>query len=947
MGDATNSNAAPFVEVVADHMERPDLDNRTYRVIKLKNQLEALLIHDAETDKASASLDVNVGSFSDMDDMPGIAHAVEHLLFMGTEKYPVENAYNQYLTAHSGSSNAFTASTSTNYYFEVAASNSPSNSMSGSASSTQISLPIPKSEAPLYGALDRFAQFFVKPLFLEDTLDRELRAVDSENKKNLQNDTWRLHQLNKTLSNPKHPYHHFSTGSYKTLHDEPINRGVKIRDEFIKFYENHYSANRMKLVVLGQESLDELQKWVEELFAGVPDKNLARNRWDEFAPYTAQELGSVIYAKPVYEMRLLDLYFPFPDEELLYEQQPSRYIGHLLGHEGPGSILAYTKAKGWANGLGAGPVNLCPGSAFFSVSIRLTEDGLKHYQEILKALFQYIAMLREQPPQEWVYNEMKKMSEVNFKYKQKSPASKTTSGLSQIMQKPYPRDWLLSGPSLLRKFDPKAITDALAYLRPDNFRLTMVDQEHPGDWDQKEKWYGTEYRTERMSKELMKDLEEAYESSASRRPADLHMPEHNDFIPTRLEVDTKKLEQPLTHPKLIRNDDSVRVWWKKDDQFRVPKGYVHVILRTPLPYITARCAVIAQMYRELVQDELNEYAYAAEIAGLEYSVSTHSVGIDIAIAGYNDKMDVLLEKVLLCMRDINIREDRFMINKERLLRSYRNWEYQQPFHQVGAFFRWLSMENGWINEQYLQELPSVTADDVRKFYPQFLQQAHIEILAHGNLSKQDARTFTELVESTLRPRMLPRNQWPVRRSLVVPPGSSYVYERDLKDPQNVNHCIEYVLYVGQNTDRALRAKLLLFAQCTDEPVFNILRTNEQLGYVVFSSAAFPNTSMGFRILVQSEKRPEYLEQRIDSFLEGFAQTLEDMEPSRFEKLKGSLINKRLERLKNLGQETSRFVGHIMSEAYDFEQGLIYLGPQCFSLANSRNQFTTMSKICVH
>lgn len=74
------------VERLADNLEKPLLDDRSYRVIRLPNQLEALLIHDPETDKASAAMDVNVGAFSDAEDMPGIAHAVEHLLFMGTEK---------------------------------------------------------------------------------------------------------------------------------------------------------------------------------------------------------------------------------------------------------------------------------------------------------------------------------------------------------------------------------------------------------------------------------------------------------------------------------------------------------------------------------------------------------------------------------------------------------------------------------------------------------------------------------------------------------------------------------------------------------------------------------------------------------------------------------------------------------------------------------------------
>lgn len=71
---------------IVDDLEKPDRDGRSYRVIELPNKLEALLAHDAQTDRASASLSVDVGNFSDDDDMPGMAHAVEHLLLMGTEK---------------------------------------------------------------------------------------------------------------------------------------------------------------------------------------------------------------------------------------------------------------------------------------------------------------------------------------------------------------------------------------------------------------------------------------------------------------------------------------------------------------------------------------------------------------------------------------------------------------------------------------------------------------------------------------------------------------------------------------------------------------------------------------------------------------------------------------------------------------------------------------------
>ena len=890
-----------------ENLERPQLDDRSYRIITLQNKLEVLLIHEAGSDKASAALDVNVGSFSDAKDMPGIAHAVEHLLFMGTEKYPEENAYNKYLTTHGGYSNAFTAATSTNYYFELSY---PAATKDENVES--------KDDSPLWGALDRFGQFFIAPLFLEDTVDREIKAVDSENKKNLQNDTWRLHQLNKALANPDHPYCHFSTGSWKTLHDDPIARGVKIRDEFMKFHSKHYSANKMKLVVLGRESLDTLEQWVEDIFAQVPNKDLPKSRWD-MPVYTEKELLTQVFAKPVLESRSLELQFLYRDEEEFYESHPSRYLSHLLGHEGPGSILAYIKEKGWANGLGAGGSTLCPGSGLFSVNVKLTDDGLKNYKEIVKIIFQYIAMIREQPPQEWVVHEQKRISEVEFRFKQKSPPSRTASGLAGVMQKPYDRTKLLSGPAVISKFDSNLISEAMSFLRPDNFRMTVVSQDFPGDWDRKEKWYGTEHKVEKIPEDFLKEVKEAFESKT--RPKELHFPHRNEFIPSRLDVEKKEVEVPAKEPKLIRHDDNVRIWWKKDDQFWVPKANVHIYFKTPITYVSARVVLICTLFRELVNDALVEYSYDADISGLVYEFSNHISGLSITVSGYNDKLHVLLEKVLLQVRDLEVREDRFAVIHDRLSRSLRNWDIGQPYGQVGTYSRTFKSDRSFMNEDLTRELDNVTAKDVQEFGPQILAQCQIEVLAHGNLYKEEALKITDQVIEIVKPKQLPASQLPVRRNLVLPPGSNFIYEKQLRDPANVNHCIEYSLYAGNRYDDDLRAKLLLVGQMTDEPCFNQLRTIEQLGYVVFSSAAFHDTWAGYRILIQSEKDCRYLEGRIENFLNSFEKTLQGMSDDDFEGHKRAIINKRLAKLKNLSQEDNRFWNHIYSDSYDFLQGM--------------------------
>ncbi|KAJ5566743.1 Peptidase M16 core [Penicillium hispanicum] len=923
-------------ERITESLERPELDDRSYRVIRLPNQLEALLVHDPDTDKASAAVNVNVGNFSDQDDMPGMAHAVEHLLFMGTKKYPKENAYNQYLASHSGSSNAYTAATETNYFFEVSATgdssepksmgqNTPTDSTNGSngthenvSESSSNCTAESGGKSPLYGALDRFAQFFVSPLFLESTLDRELRAVDSENKKNLQSDLWRLMQLNKSLSNPAHPYHHFSTGNLQTLKEDPQKRGLEVRSEFIRFYEKHYSANRAKLVVLGRETLDVLEQWVCELFADVENKNLPQNRWDDVQPFSEEDMCTQVFAKPVMDSRSMDMYFPFLDEENLNDTQPSRYISHLIGHEGPGSVLSYLKAKGWANGLSAGAMPICPGSAFFTVSVRLTPEGLNQYQEVAKVIFEYIAMIKEREPEQWIFDEMKNLAEVDFRFKQKTPASRFTSRLSSVMQKQMPREWLLSG-SLLRRFDPDLIKKAMSYLRADNFRLIIVSQEYPGQWDQKEKWYGTEYKVEKIPQDFLSGIQTALDSTADNRTSNVHMPHRNEFVPTRLSVERKEVAEPAKTPKLIRHDDRVRLWFKKDDRFWVPKATVHVTLRNPLVWATPANLIKTKFYCELVRDSLDEYSYDAELAGLDYHLAANILGLDVSVGGYNDKMSALLDKVLTTMRSLTVNQDRFNIIKERLTRAFRNAEYQQPFYQVGDYTRYLLSERSWINEQYIEELEHIQADDIINFYPQLLEQTYIEVLAHGNLYKEDALRMTGSVETILKGRPLPPSQWYLRRNMVLPPGSNHIYRRTLKDPANVNHCIEYYLYIGIFSDQILRSKLQLFSQLTDEPAFDQLRSKEQLGYVVWSGSRYNATTMGYRVIIQSERTAPYLESRIESFLCEFGSSLESMPEEEFEGHKRSVINKRLEKLKNLGSETGRYWSHVGSEYFDFLQ----------------------------
>lgn len=164
---------------------------------------------------------------SDPEDLPGLAHFCEHMLFLGTEKYPQENDYNMFLSQNGGTSNAVTYMDQTNYYFDV-------------------------TPDKLEDALDRFAQFFLKPLFTESLTELELNAIHSEHEKNITNDSWRLRQMDKSSSNSNHPFSKFGTGNRETLDIIPKQKGISVREKLLEFHEKYYSANIMALCVLGK-----------------------------------------------------------------------------------------------------------------------------------------------------------------------------------------------------------------------------------------------------------------------------------------------------------------------------------------------------------------------------------------------------------------------------------------------------------------------------------------------------------------------------------------------------------------------------------------------------------------------------------------------------------------------------------------------------------------------
>lgn len=876
----------PDIKLVIDDIEKSQQDNRKYRALELTNGMRVLLVSDAETDKSAASMDVHVGHLKDPWEIQGLAHFCEHMLFLGTKKYPEENEYNKFLSEHGGSSNAFTSVEHTNYHFDVAPDHLPA-------------------------ALDRFAQFFLGPLFTSSATERELKAVNSENDKNLQSDQWRILQLLRSTSAPDHDYSKFGTGNKYTLETHPKELNIDVREALLKFHSEYYSSNIMGLTVLGKESLDELSDLIVPLFTGVENKNIAVPEWTT-PPHGPDQLQKTASIVPVMDIRSLNVIWPIPDIHPHYRSNPGHYLGHLIGHEGEGSLLSELKLRGWCNNLVGGQRSGANGFMFFGINMDLTEEGLGHVDDIITLMYQYIHLLTNVGPKEWVFNECKDLNAMTFRFKDKERPSGYVTSMSGMLYD-YPLDEILTGPYLQYEFRPDLIDMVLSKLTPDTMRVGIVAKAFEGSTDRKEKWYGTDYKLETISAEKL----QAWQTCGLHD--NLQLPRENEFIPTNFELVPRETE-PSPLPELIRDNSHSRIWYKQDDKFLLPKSCICFEITSPYAYMDPIQTNMAILFTQLLKDALTEYTYNAELSGLHYSLDNTMNGLYFSVKGYNDKQQIFLQRIMEKLATFEVDQTRYDILKEAYVRNLRNFSAEPPHRHAMYYTSMLMSEIVWTKDEMLEATDDVTFDRLKAFIPQLLSKLYFEGLMHGNITKQTSLEIIDTMEKIMREKCgtkpLSSSQHKRYRELKLPHGCYYLYQNT--NAVHSSSCIEIYYQCGMQTTQS-NMLLELFCQVISEPCFNELRTKEQLGYIVFSGIRRASGVQGLRVIVQSDRKPDYVETRIEAFLQNMQSYLSEMSEEDFQKNVTALATLRSEKPKQLASQTSRYWSEISSQHYNFDR----------------------------
>ena len=819
------------------NIQKPKTDKLNYGFKVLSNGLKVLLVYDPDTKESSAALGVNIGSLVDKKDEQGLAHFCEHLLTMGSKKYPAENEYGEYLTKNGGFSNAHTIDDKTIYYFSV-------------------------SNEGFDGALDIFAHYFISPTFNEGSVERELKAVDNEFSNNLNNDGRRMGQIKSSEINKDSPFNHFSTGNLKTLSIP------NIRDRLLEYYRKYYTSEIMNLCIYSNKSLEEQLKLVESLFSLVPKiDNFVMPRYDEIKPYDENNLKYLYKIVPVKDINEIQLewYIPFCDD---YYARPTAYLAEAIGHEGPYTLTSSLNKDNLCNGLLAGPSNYCKTYSSFFVSINLTKKGIENYKEVILRTLKYIKVLQSKGINKRFFDETKKIHQMNFDYRGKgTPVSIVETYASRLMD--YPAEDIIAGGLIFGEFKESLLKKYLDLLTLDNLNIYFVSKTFEKDCNLTENYYGSKYYKEKLT--ITEDEINSYNCKDI-----FDYPPENNFIAQNFDI-LPPPEKISKYPEKIINHKNMEVWYLQDTIFKMPKTYSVTQFITPedlCDFSEIKLRIITEIFDKIIQVELGEFLYMAEAANVNITLSTGVNKTNLIYSGFNESLKRGIKEIFTKIKNLDLNTERcketLELEQKNILRKTKNI-FLNSSYQVN-----LQYLKGLLYEDYKNPVDiinfyndgkKITIEDLILYKNSLFKNSKIKWLVQGNVSKEEV---LEIVEETNKILEIDINKektgkFHKARSVVITKNYNYIYRVKSPNPGEKSSSLISVYQTDLLNDKDFQYMRIMETFLKDK-FYDQLRTKETLGYIVSLLTIESSGYFAFANIVQSNsKTPEFCAGRVRNF----------------------------------------------------------------------------------
>ncbi|WP_460164464.1 pyrroloquinoline quinone biosynthesis protein PqqF [Pseudomonas sp. S2_F03] len=325
----------------------PALNHPRPHTETLANGLRVTLRHAPNLKRCAAALRVAAGSHDVPLAWPGLAHFLEHLLFLGTERFPAGQGLMAYVQRHGGQVNARTSERTTDFFFELP-------------------------PQAFLGGLERLSDMLAHPRMNPDDQLREREVLQAEFVAWSQNAAAQRQLTLLDGLTSTHPLRGFHAGNRDSLPVELPEFQQALKD----FHQRFYQTGQLTLSLAGPQSLDELREIAQRFGAEIPVG-------DKVAQQTPGALMNA--SQNTYQQageRRLDLLFAFealPDSS----REALAFLCHWLNAAKPGGLMSTLQEQGLADSLKAAPLYQFAGQALLHIELATAQSASVIRQKLL------------------------------------------------------------------------------------------------------------------------------------------------------------------------------------------------------------------------------------------------------------------------------------------------------------------------------------------------------------------------------------------------------------------------------------------------------------------------------------------------------------------------------------------------------------------------------------
>ncbi|KAJ9601642.1 hypothetical protein L9F63_000175, partial [Diploptera punctata] len=378
-----------------------------------------------------------------------------------------------------------------------------------------------------------------------------------------------------------------------------------------------------------------------------------------------------------------------------------------------------------------------------------------------------------------------------------------------------------------------AIKEVLSALTPDDVNIMVSCKDPKKELDKIEPWFQTEYAVS----DIPNDWRETWRNA--KPDESFKMPEPNIFLTSNFDIlPITEADKNVQYPVKIHYNELCEVWYRRDVIFKLPVAYMNFYLISPLSLSTSKDATAMGLYVQILRQMLIEELYPAIVADLNCSITASDKGIVLKFYGYNEKLDLLLEAVVNCMARFNnyLTPELFAALKDVQAKYYYN-TFLKPAKLSKDLRMSLLLQTHWSAVDKYAALAGIDLLTMKEFASNFIKH-----FAATNACNK----VLEILEFA---PLLPATQ-PEICVLELPLGEHCCRVKSFNAEDTNSIVTNY--YQSGPFDIKSYCIVELIMMFMEEPVFDVLRTKEQLGYHVYSSLRYTFGIVGFSVTVNCQ-----------------------------------------------------------------------------------------------